>query len=94
MQSTHPHVLQGSVAQWRIVYCLLSAVMFTSNLHFVFFGSANVQPWNNSKGRSPDSDQEEFPEIGKVSPEFNHRQYLIKVKKDASRSKAKDVGHI
>ena len=44
---------------------MLSAVMFISNLHFIMFGSAEVQPWNKPKENRDEGDGEEFPEIGK-----------------------------
>ncbi|XP_026284309.1 putative inorganic phosphate cotransporter isoform X1 [Frankliniella occidentalis] len=57
---------KGSVSQWRTVYCLLAAVMFISNLHFVLCGSAKVQPWNKPTDKKNKSkrDEEEFPEVG------------------------------
>ncbi|KAK3925721.1 Putative inorganic phosphate cotransporter [Frankliniella fusca] len=59
---------RGSVTQWRTVYCLLAALMFLSNLQFVVWGSAEVQPWNNieeTQEKHKKKNDDSFPEIGK-----------------------------
>ncbi|XP_034246099.1 putative inorganic phosphate cotransporter [Thrips palmi] len=65
---------KGSVSQWRTVYCLLSAVMFLSNLVYVFYGSAEVQPWNDPsdnhnkiRGTKTDEEKEEGEKLASIT---------------------------
>lgn len=47
--------------EWRDVFWLSAAILITTNLVFLQFGSGNVQPWNenaNQQYKSTDLDSE------------------------------------
>jgi len=37
--------LEGTAAEWKIVYYITAASLIITGVHFMFFGSAEVQPW-------------------------------------------------
>lgn len=38
---------QANAGQWHVVFLVTAAVYFASNLVFLIFGKAEVQPWNS-----------------------------------------------
>lgn len=46
--------------EWRLVFWVMFAVLVLSNFVFIFWGSGEVQPWNEPSSQT--EDPEEIPE--------------------------------
>ncbi|KAF6202200.1 hypothetical protein GE061_004598 [Apolygus lucorum] len=53
-----------TLMEWRLVFWVMSAVLVLSNFVFIFWGSGEVQPWNDPKGPEEDF---EVPDIRRKS---------------------------
>ncbi|XP_046660055.1 putative inorganic phosphate cotransporter isoform X3 [Homalodisca vitripennis] len=57
-----------SLREWRVVFWIMFAVLFFSNCVFVWFGSGEVQPWNDTRKRKTS------PQNGKERHGADHEQ--------------------
>ncbi|GFR94338.1 vesicular glutamate transporter 1 [Elysia marginata] len=47
----------GSYSEWRVVWCLMSAIFFSASLVFFIFGQASIQPWAAAVPEAVDSNR-------------------------------------
>lgn len=49
---------QRTLREWRVVFWIMFAILFLSNCIFVWYGSADIQPWNELKKKNSSEEKE------------------------------------